>query len=1052
MPVAARPRPATFASKGIVMNLFKRIIGGGLAFALLLSVAVVPASARQAGATLRGQVSDDFGGIIVGATVTAVNEAGAERTATTNGEGAFTIPGLAPGRYTVRAVAGGFALFEQEVEVASGARNTLDIKLSVALEREEVTVAAEGGISTGSESNADALVLRGKDLEALPDDPEDLSAALSALAGPSAGPNGGQIYIDGFTGGRLPPKEAIREVRINQNPLNAENDQPGFGRIDILTRPGMDKFRGSANFSFADEALNSRNPFLPARADFQTRNYGFNLSGPIVSKKSSFFFDFQRREEDDNDAIAATVLDPLTLAALPFNASVLTPRRNLTFSPRFDYAFNQNHTLVARYSYTQSSNLVGVGSFNLLSRAFETENRDHNIQLTETAVLNARTMMETRFQFTRSRREQAGDNTLPSLNVLESFTGGGSPVGLSYNQENRWELQNYWTQSRGAHTLRFGARVRGVSLTDVANNNYNGTVTFAGGFAPRLDASGNVILGAGGQPVLDPLTSIERYRRALELRRLGFTGAQLAERGAVPSQFTVSSGNPEADVSQTDLGAFIQDEWRIRPNFSLTLGLRYENQSNISSNFNIAPRLFFAWAPGGTSTGTLNPFGGGGAGQPKFVIRGGFGMFYTRFNESGTLQADRYSGLPGSQSRYVLNDTALLGQIGFTPNGDVDPSTLPTLAQLTAAPQAVTRVSDNIQAPRTFLTALQAERQLPKNWTVFGVFFNYRQQNVFRIRNINAPLPGTFVLGDPTRRGTRPDPASGDVYQYESTGRFNDYRLQVGVRNQLRPGFTVFANYSTGKAQSDTDCAFGNLNNCFPANSYDLSGEYGRVSFFPRHNFTFGGSFALPTLKLQFNSFVVARTGQFFNITTGQDNNGDGIFNDRPAFADSLTTPQDLRATRLGNFDVNPKPGQTIIPRNYGEGPGLLSVNMGVSRTFGFGNVGGGAAAGGGQGGGRPGGGGGGGPARIAGGPGGPGGPGGGFGGPGGAGGSEKRYNLTLSLNVQNLFNRTNLATPIGNLNSPFFGESTRIAGSFGGFGPIAGGNRKVQASVRFNF
>jgi hypothetical protein len=1040
------------------MNLFKRNFGGALALALLLLFAAAPASARQATATLRGQVSDDFGGIIVGATVTAVDAAGAERTTTTNGEGSFSIAGLAPGKYTVRAVAGGFALFEQEVEVAPGARNALDIKLSIALEKEEVTIAAEGGISTASESNADALVLRGKDLDVLPDDPEDLSAALSALAGPSAGPNGGQIYIDGFTGGRLPPKESIREVRINQNPLNAENDRPGFGRIDILTRPGMDRFRGGGNFTFADEALNSRNPFLAERTDFQTRNYGFNLSGPIISKKSSFFFDFNRREEDDNDVITARVLDPLTLAETPFGLAVLTPRRNLTFSPRFDYAFNQNHTLVARYAYTRSSNLTGVGSFNLLSRAYDTAFRNHNVQLTLTDVLNTSTINETRFQFDRSRREQEGDNTLPAVNVAESFTAGGAPFGLSFNQENRWELQNYTTHTRGTHTLRFGARLRGVKLTDFADNNYNGTFTFAGGTAPRLDAANNLVLGADGRPVLDPITSLERFRRTLRLQAAGLTPAELAARGAAASQYTVSAGNPEAGVSQYDVGAFIQDEWRIRPNFSLTLGLRYENQSNISSNFNLAPRVFFAWAPGGTSTGTMTPFGGG-AGQPKFVIRGGVGIFYERFNENGTLNAIRNSGLADAQQRFVVGDPSLLSRVAFTPEGGVNLSTVPGIDELVAVQQAVTRVSDNLQAPRTRLMAIQAERQLPKNWTVFGVFFNFHTDRVFRQRNINAPLPGADGRPQADAAGNlvRPTPGVGDIYQYESTGSFNDYRLQVGVRNQLRPGFTIFANYNTGKATSDTDCVFGGFGGCFPANSYDLSTERGRVAFFPRHQVFVGGSFAIPVLKLQFNPFITARTGQFFNITTGQDLNRDGIFNDRPAFADARTAAADLRVTRFGNFDINPKPGQTIIPRNYGEGPGLFAVNLGISRTFGFGNVnGGGAAAAGGQGGGPRGGGGGpggggGGPVRVAGGPGGPGGP-GGFGGAGGAGGSEKRYNLTFSLNIQNLFNRTNLATPVGNLNSPFFGESTRIAGAFGGFGPIAGGNRKVQATVRFNF
>ncbi len=354
------------------MKVPQRIVGRAFGFVLLLLFAVSNVNAQTTG-TLRGQIKDELGAVIVGATVSAVDANGLAKNTTSDADGNFALGGLVPGNYIVRVVAPGFAFYENaEVAVAAGrAAAPLVITLGVSLEREEVTVAAEGGISTDSTSNADAIVLRGKDLEALPDDPDDLAAALSALAGPSAGPNGGQIYIDGFTGGRLPPKDAIREVRVNQSPMNAENDRPGFGRIDILTRPGMDRLRGSANTSFADEAFNSRNPFAPARADYQSRIYGFSLSGPIVAKKSSFFVDFQRREEDDNDVIAARVLDPVTEADTGFNLAVLTPRRFTTFSPRFDYAFNQNHTLIARYSYTRSSNLGGIGAFNLLSRAVD---------------------------------------------------------------------------------------------------------------------------------------------------------------------------------------------------------------------------------------------------------------------------------------------------------------------------------------------------------------------------------------------------------------------------------------------------------------------------------------------------------------------------------------------------------------------------------------------------------------------------------------------------------------------------------------------------------
>ena len=1006
-----------------LVNRFQRSCGLLLALVLLSCSA---AFAQQGTGGIRGQVTDEFGGVILGATVTVVDAAGARRTANTDDEGNFTVTGLAPGKYTVQVAAGGFAFYENtEVNVVAGRREALEIKLGVALEKEEVVVASEAPLDANN--NADAIVLKGKDLEALPDDPDDLAAALTALAGPSAGPSGGQIYIDGFTGGRLPPKESIREVRVNQNPFNAENDQPGFGRVDILTRPGMDKFRGSASLGFNDESLNSRNVFVGNRDSFQSRLYGLNLSGPVVSKKSSFFVDFQRRGEDDNDVINAIILDP-SLNATSFVQAVQTPRTFTTFSPRFDYAINQNHTLVARYSYTRSENLTGVGGFNLLSRAFTTQFRQHQLQLTETAIINPQVINETRFQYVNNRRASNGDITRPAIQVLDAFTAGGSQALLSVD-ENRWELQNYTTATRSNHVFRFGARLRGVRINDVTQNNFGGTFTF---------------------------TTLESFRRAVQ----GLPGGD-------PAQFTINTGNPEAAVTQYDLAAFIQDEWRLRPNLTLTLGLRYEKQSNIDSKFNFGPRAFFAWAPGGTTTGTINPFGGGGPGQPKFVIRGGFGMFYERFNEQGTLQENRF--LVSNQQRFLLTGGALDVLNGVLFNADGTVSNMPsaeTFQQLNL-PQTRTVVDDNLQAPYGMLSAIQVERQLPHGFSVFGVLFTFRQRHNLVLRNTTAPLPGTR-----RERDANGVPVNDDLYQYESSGKFNDLRAFVGLNGRLRNGLSVFVNYQTGNAKSNTDCVFGQLNQCFPANSYDINAEYGRVAFFPRHRVVMGGSFGIPKLKLALNPFVIASTGNFFNITTGRDNNDDGIFRDRPAFADAQTTPADLRETKWGSFDINPKPGQTIIPRNYGEGPSFFSVNLGISRTIGFGDAPGASAAAAPQGGGGPGGAGaagariGGAPGGQRGGPGGggPGGAGGGRGGGGGGGGifggpagnTEKRFNLTFSANIQNIFNRTNFGLPVGNLSSPLFGQSLSTSGGFGGPGGGGGGtaqgNRRMTLQVRLNF
>ncbi len=156
-------------------------------------------------------------------------------------------------------------------------------------------------MSTDAGSNASAIVLKGSDLDALSDDPDELSNELTALAGPSAGPNGGQIYIDGFTGGQLPPKSAIREIRINQNPFSAEFDRLGYGRIEILTKPGTDKLHGRAFGQGNDNVFNTGNPFttvLPAYYSFQ---YNGTVSGAI-SKTASYFVSVEQRDQPDRTA------------------------------------------------------------------------------------------------------------------------------------------------------------------------------------------------------------------------------------------------------------------------------------------------------------------------------------------------------------------------------------------------------------------------------------------------------------------------------------------------------------------------------------------------------------------------------------------------------------------------------------------------------------------------------------------------------------------------------------------------------------------------------
>ncbi len=1009
----------------------------------------------QAAGNLRGQVVDSLGAVVVGATVIAVDASGKEKSGVTNNQGEFTINGLAPGNYTVRATAPNFGLYENTaVVITAGQREELTIALSVQGATENVDVSANEGINTDNENNASATVLNEKDLQALPDDPDELEAALQALAGPSAGPNGGQIYIDGFTGGRLPPKESIREIRINQNPFSAEYERLGFGRIEILTKPGSDRWRGNAFLNFNDESLNSRNPFSLNRASSQLRFYGGSVSGPIKKGKSSFFLDINNREIDNTSVVNALILDP-TFNFSSFQQEFRVPTRRFSLSPRIDYQINTNNTLVARYSFTHNtSDNLGIGDTSLPTRAYQSSATGHEFRLTETMIINPKTINETRFQYETQRNEQTGDNSIPTISVPGSFTGGGAQIGLNYNRNNNFELSNYTTTTVGKtsqHSVKFGARLRGVTVKDRSESNYGGSFTFPGfSFCfnddgtpcrntngtlttpPVTLANGTVFAGSPGNSFISPL---EQYRQNL----LGATDARFN-----PTQFSITSGEPLADVSRYDVGAFITDDWRISPQLTLGFGLRYENQTNISDNFNLAPRFSFAYSPGA-----------GKARQPKTVFRGGFGVFYDRFSENLTLNSERFNGLNQLSLIVSANETDpvrraaalnLLNQPTFTLNGV---SNVPTAAQILAAlPQSntITRVSPDLQSPYTMQIALGAERQLPLKTTMTVFYIASRNLHLLRTRNINAPI---CPNGENCNNAPRPDPTGGNIYQYESSGVLNQQQVIVNFRTTLNPKYSIFGNYRLGFANSNADGV-----GSFPAYSYDLTGEYGNAAFDIRHNFTLGGSFTMPW-KIRMSPFIIASSGRPFNITTGVDTNGDTRFSERPTFASLSTRCNQLGLTNSFCDVSDVSDVNATIPRNYGRGPSFLNFNMRLDKTFGFGGAkktevatttdAPGQSSGQipGVGGGR-------------GGRGGGGGRGGRGGGGGGFGGSDSPYNLTVGLQFSNLFNRTNLNTPIGNLSSSRFGQSTSIQGAFGGFGGGGGGgnsgNRRIELQMRFSW
>ena len=327
------------------------------------------ATGQQIDRELKGRILDQSGSPIAGATLTLTNGLGFEKFVTSTENGDYVASKLRPGEYSVSVVATGYAPQKREGIIIGAGVTSLDMTLTVALDREEVTVVSSLPLSLGT------ITLTEEDLDHLSDGPS-LEAFLRMLTA-STNPRGAKILVDGFKRRRLPRKNSIREIRISENPFSAEYDEPGQERVEILTKPGSDQFHAGLFYTFNDASMNSRNPFADERAPFQSRLLRADFGGPLVSDRASFLLDFERTDTEGNAVIHATTLNS-DLNLQPIRLAVVTPGHRTTYRSRFDYQLDQRNTLVAKYDNTEAdSRNAGVGDFSLLSRAYENENSEH---------------------------------------------------------------------------------------------------------------------------------------------------------------------------------------------------------------------------------------------------------------------------------------------------------------------------------------------------------------------------------------------------------------------------------------------------------------------------------------------------------------------------------------------------------------------------------------------------------------------------------------------------------------------------------------------------
>ncbi len=818
--------------------------------------------------TVSGTVLDPTGAVVVGADVQL--QAGTAEHTTTGPHGSFVFRCAGDHPYQVTVRAQGFA----ESQTNGKGPANITVHLRIADVHTNIEVGENSGVSVDADHGAGTHTLTAEDLKGMADDPDDFKRQLQVLAASSGGAPGQAIVtVDGFqNSSTLPPKSSIASIRVNPDLFSAEYDRPPYqgGRVEIFTKPGRDSLHGALFFTDSDSSLNATDPFALSATPAGKRRYGFEFGGPIRKQKSDFFLALERRDIHEFNVVNAVVLNNQN-EETPLSENVSAPQRLWIGSVRTDWQLSAKNMLAATYSANvNDSGNVGSGGLVLPEAGYNSTTSEQNLRLTDIFTLSPSLLHETHIGFTWKNTADVPLSSAPSMQVAGAFTGGGATAGHLQNRERDLEIDDdvLWTHHK--HSVKIGVASLGILVHDYDPDTFNGAYVFGGGLAPALNNSGQQTAISG----------LEQYRRTL-----------LTLPGGAPTSYNITQGTPLVPFAQWRVALYAQDQWSLKPNLSLALGLRYALQTSPASFGNLVPRIGIAWSPDR---------------KQRWVVHVRGGLFSSPVMPDVTTEAYRLNGVRQTQT--------LLYSPSFTEPLVPTPSTI--------AVATTRQFAANLGQAWSFQSQLGVEHELPQHWHAQANLFDAQAWGTFRSRNINAPLVTDSTVNP--LLAPRPFTPGRNIFQFEQSGHLHGQVVFLGVDQHSYKRFGIFVGYLYFNLKTDADSA-----TLFPQSSYSDRGETARASWESTHRLFAIGQLSLPE-KLSLTSQFDASSGDPYNVVTGMDNNGDGVFNDRP----SLTAQQGTGTYQTPFGLLNTTGLNGSLDRNAGTMPALIHLDTNLSRTF----------------------------------------------------------------------------------------------------------------------